>query len=285
MSQLIQPEELAERQDQDNVLVVDTRFLLDDPDYGERAWSEGHIPGAAYLHLDRDLSSPVVPGKTGRHPLPDSAFLEARLREIGLRQGDLVMVYDDGPGFFAARLWWLLRWLGHDRVRVLDGGMAAWDAAGFSTVTKLPARPWPGDFLAWPDNSRTVAADVLARDISRPAGEQEYRLLDARGPERFRGEQEPIDPVAGHIPGARNLPCAGNIDDQGRFLSANRLRERLNKVAPDNLTLVSYCGSGVTACHNILAAVEAGLPEPLLYPGSWSEWVTDPQRPVATGDD
>lgn len=279
MSQLISPTELASKLDRDAVMVVDTRASLEDHGYGRRVYQERHIPGAVYLDLEQDLSASVVPGRTGRHPLPEPGVLEARLREVGLRQSDLVVVYDDGPGFFAARLWWLLRWLGHHRVQVLDGGFRAWTEADLPVRQSREVRPWPGDFVAKPEPQRVIDADTVLAHLQ----DGSLVLLDARSPERFRGEQEPIDPVAGHIPGAVCLPCSANLGPDGRFLPAGQLQERFAGL-PQQGEKVSYCGSGVTACHNILAAVEAGLLEPKLYPGSWSEWITRSDRPVATGD-
>jgi thiosulfate/3-mercaptopyruvate sulfurtransferase len=262
-----------------DVLLLDVRFRLEDPGYGAQAYNESHVPGAIYLDLDRDLSSPVVPGVTGRHPLPDPDVLEARLREIGLRHCDRVLVYDDGPGFYSARLWWLLTWLGHDKVSVIDGGLKAWRASGLPMTSERTVRPWPGDFTASPDDSLQVGADALMAQLGDQQKKPAYVLLDARAAERFRGEQEPIDPVAGHIPGASCLPCGGNLDADGYFLSPRQLRDRFLEIEPGQ-SRVCYCGSGVTACHNILAAVIAGLPMPLLYAGSWSEWITEPARPV-----
>jgi len=279
MSQLISAPALAGLLPDPGLLVLDTRASLGDRDHGRRAYDESHIPGALFLHLEEDLSGPVIPGETGRHPLPDPDILEARLRDLGLRRQDRVVVYDDGPGFFAARLWWLLRWLGMERVQVLDGGFAAWKASGLPLSDHQRPREWPGDFVATIAHERiTTTAEVLQH-----LGSDRITLIDARSPERFRGESEPIDPVAGHIPGAICLPCAGNLDADGSFLSRQQLRERFRTLPPAvEDSVVSYCGSGVTACHNILAAVEAGLPEPRLYPGSWSEWITDPDRPVST---
>lgn len=264
----------------DDVLVVDVRFKLEDPRYGALAYAESHVPGAVYLDLDQDLSSPVVPGVTGRHPLPDPNVFEARMREIGLRKSDLVIAYDDGPGFYAARLWWLLTWLGHEKVNVVDGGLNAWRKAGLPMTAERSVRPWPGDFTAQPDDSLLVAADALLAQTGMEQDTPQYCLLDARAIERFRGDVEPIDPVAGHIPGAMCLPCSGNLNSEGQFLPASALRARFPDAAPGQ-ALVCYCGSGVTACHNILAAVLAGLPMPRLYAGSWSEWITDPDRPIA----
>lgn len=273
---LVSVQQLAAMLDAADLLLIDTRFKLEDPAYGQAAYEAGHIPGAVYLDLDADLSAPVIPGETGRHPLPDPAVLEARLRETGLRKSDLVVIYDDGPGFYPARLWWLLYWLGHSRVAVLNGGLNAWKSAGLPLTTDVSIRPWPGDFTARVNNSLLVTAHDLLQ------GDADLQLLDARAAERFRGEMEPIDPVAGHIPGAMCLPCAGNLDSQGLWLTPERLRARFPPLPPEQQR-VCYCGSGVTACHNILAAVLAGLPMPRLYAGSWSEWITDPSRPVATG--
>lgn len=277
---LISVREAAGQLENDNVLVLDVRFKLEDTGYGAQAYAESHLPGAVYLDLDQDLSSPIVPGVTGRHPLPDPNVFEARMREIGLRKADQVIVYDDGPGFYAARLWWLLTWLGHEQVRVIDGGLNAWRQAGLSLTAERTVRPWPGDFTAQPDDTLLVSAVALLDQIAAAEELPTYLLLDARAPERFRGEVEPIDPVAGHIPGAECLPCSGNLDAEGRFLPAQTLRARFPDPAPEQ-ELVCYCGSGVTACHNILAAVVAGLPMPRLYAGSWSEWITEPARPVA----
>lgn len=277
---LISVAEAARRAADADVLVIDVRFKLEDPGYGAGAYADSHLPGAVYLDLDEDLSSPIVAGVTGRHPLPDPNVFEARMREIGLRKVDQVIVYDDGPGFYAARLWWLLTWLGHPRVNVIDGGLAAWRKAGLPMTAERSVRPWPGDFTGQPDDTLLVAADALLAQIEAGQESSRYLLLDARAIERFRGDVEPIDPVAGHIPGAKCLPCSGNLDAEGRFLPAQTLRARFSGVASGQV-LVCYCGSGVTACHNILAAVVAGLPMPRLYAGSWSEWITDPDRPLA----
>ncbi|MEX1199042.1 MAG: sulfurtransferase [Pseudohongiellaceae bacterium] len=277
MSQLITAQALVSLMPASELMVFDTRASLADAGHGRRLYEELHIPGAFFLDLEEDLSGSVVPGETGRHPLPDPDLLEARLRELGLRCQDRVVVYDEGPGFFAARLWWLLRWMGMERVQVLDGGFQAWQASELPVSQHQQPRDWPGDFSATIAHERTIAADEVMQHLESG----QLTLMDARSPERFRGEQEPIDPVAGHIPGAHCLPCAGNIDDRGFFRSRDQLRERFHELPRDD-GLVSYCGSGVTACHNILAAVEAGLPEPRLYPGSWSEWITHPDRPVST---
>ena len=276
VSPLISVEQLVARQHDDNLLLVDVRFKLEDTGYGRAAFAVAHIPGAVYMDLDQDLSAEIVPGETGRHPLPDVDVFEARLRDAGLRSSDHVVIYDDGPGFYAARLWWMLHWVGHHKVSVLDGGLAAWLNAGLGMSSSMAARPWPSDFIARPDQSMIVdAGSILANDAR-------LQLLDARAPERFRGEMEPIDPVAGHIPGAMCLPCAANLSPDGRWLPGAQLAARFPHL-PEGQQRVCYCGSGVTACHNVLAAVVAGLPMPKLYAGSWSEWITHPERPVATG--
>lgn len=275
-SPLISAEQLASKLGDADLLVVDTRFKLEDIGYGRLAYDNAHIPGAFYMDLNKDLSARVIPGETGRHPLPDVGEFEARLRKIGLRKIDHVVIYDDGPGVYAARLWWMLNWLGHHRVSVLDGGIGAWRQAGLMLSSEISVRPWPSDFVARPNNSLVIdAAQILQ-------GDAHLQLLDARAPERFRGEVEPIDPVAGHIPGAMCLPCLANLGADGLWLPAQQLLERF-PVLPEGQQRVCYCGSGVTACHNILAAVVAGLPMPTLYAGSWSEWITRAERPIATG--
>ncbi|GIV61135.1 MAG: putative 3-mercaptopyruvate sulfurtransferase [Rhodothermaceae bacterium] len=258
--------------------MVDCRFSLQDPERGRRAYREAHIPGAVYAHLDDDLSGPVVPGRTGRHPWPDPDALAATLSAFGIDETVQVVAYDDAGGAIAARLWGLLTWLGHDAVAVLDGGWPAWQRAGYPVRGGEERRP-PRRFVPRPRPGLLVTAGDVERVRQDPA----WRLLDARAPERFRGEHEPIDPVAGHIPGAVSAPFAGNLDDGGRFLPPETLRARyatlLGEVPPERV--VCYCGSGVTANHVRLAMAHAGLGLPRLYPGSWSEWITDPARPVA----
>ncbi|WP_339845989.1 sulfurtransferase [uncultured Halopseudomonas sp.] len=280
MTQRIDVHSLAQRLEDPRVRVFDVRFSLEQPDQGRSEFAAAHIPGARYLHLDEDLSSPVVPGETGRHPLPDPEQLAALLRRAGINQDTLVIAYDDGPGLFASRLWWLLRWLGHEQVQILDGGLKAWQAANLPTTQETPRPVAEGNFVARADNSKLIDADEIQHRQDDPA----LQLLDARGPARFTGEAEPMDPVAGHIPGAANLPCAANVNTNGTWLDSVQLRKRFEPWLEADTELVSYCGSGVTACHNVLAAVEAGLAEPRLYAGSWSHWITDPNRPVATGE-
>ncbi len=260
--------------------IIDCRFSLNDPEQGRRDYRAEHIPGALYAHLDEDLSAPVVPGKTGRHPLPAPAELAKTFSRWGIDEAVQVVAYDAGSGAIAARLWWMLRWLGHDAVAVLNGGWAAWQAAGFPTETQVVA-PSPRQFRPRIRSEWVVSAEELEKMRRDPGA----RLIDAREADRYRGENEPIDPVAGHIPGALNVPYSENLTPKGRFCAPEALRERfspiLQNVPPE--AVACYCGSGVTACHNLLAIKYAGLGDARLYPGSWSEWITDPNRPVATG--
>jgi len=278
---LISPENLHERLNDatGNVLVFDCRFDLADPDAGVAAYAAGHLPGAHYLHLDRDLSGPKT-GANGRHPLPDRAALVATLAARGLKEGQQVVAYDAQGGMFAARLWWLLRWLGHDAVALLDGGLPAWQAAGFPLTQSVPLAAH-GSFKAHAPLQVTVDAQVVQRNL----GTHELTLIDARAADRYRGENETIDPVGGHIPGALNRFFKDNLAQDGRFKSAHTLRDEfgalLDGKTPEHVVL--QCGSGVTACHNALAMEIAGLHGAALYPGSWSEWCSDASRPVATG--
>lgn len=278
---LIAPDQLAALLGSRDLVVVDCRFSLSDAEAGERAYRQGHVPGAVYAHLERDLSGPVVPGKTGRHPLPDPRMLADRLGAWGLDASKQLVAYDDAGGAMAARLWWLARWLGHDAVAVLDGGFPAWVHAGHPVTADVPT-PEPARFE--PALRPELAVDAARVDALRT--DPARRLFDARAPERYRGDVEPIDPVAGHIPGARCLPFSENLRD-GRFRSAAELAERYRAALGDvpASEAVVYCGSGVTACHAVLAAAHAGLDGLRLYPGSWSEWITDPSRPVARGEE
>lgn len=262
-------------------VVFDCRFALDDPDWGSGEYDASHVPGARYAHLDRDLAAPRGPG-TGRHPLPDPATFIDWLGRNGVDASKQVVVYDQGGGAFAARLWWMLRWVGHEAAAVLDGGWAAWSGAGYPVSDEVPA-PAPVDFEARANDSLWLTSDQLRSALADGA----VRLVDARGAERFRGDSEPIDPVAGHVPGAVNVPFAGNLDEQGRFKDREALRRRFEAVASDvsSEQVVHMCGSGVTAAHNLLAMEVAGLPGSKLYAGSWSEWIADPDRPVARGDE
>lgn len=258
-----------------DIRVLDCRARLGDPGFNARAHAEGHIPGAVRADLDTDLAG--APGKSGRHPLPDAEALVARCRYWGIDDTTQVVVYDDMGGMFAARAWWLLRWLGHDAVAVLDGGWQAWLKHGGSVENHTPGFA-PGKFTRRQALTKVLtAADVLSRITSSAhAG----TLIDARAEARFRGEQEPVDHTAGHIPGAICRPATGNLDAQQCFVSPAELAERFSGL---NGEIICYCGSGVTAAHNVLAMRIAGLPEPALYPGSWSEWIEDPARPIAKG--
>ena len=256
--------------------LFDCRFDLARPEAGRAAYDQGHLPGARFADLDHDLSGPVTPA-TGRHPLPDPEVLAATLGAWGVDRMVQVVVYDADNGAFASRLWWLLRWLGHDSVAVLDGGFRAWTEAAGAVTTAPPTRA-ARTFTAELRPALEVPVGALLAGTHGP-------LIDARTPERFRGDKEPIDPVAGRIPGALNLPLGGNLDARGRFLPAAELRARYAAALGDAAAeeAVHYCGSGVSACHNLLAMEHAGLHGSRLYVGSWSEWIRDPARPVATG--
>ncbi|MBS1820167.1 MAG: sulfurtransferase [Acidobacteria bacterium] len=260
------------------VVLVDCRFDLANPSAGESAFAQGRIPHAIYAHLDRDLSG-VKTGTNGRHPLPTPTDAAATFGRMGIDSTVQVVAYDQDSGMFASRLWWLLRWLGHDRVAVLDGGLARWKAEG-RALSDAPGSSAARTFVAAPRPDMVVSA----AEIPAIAQSTDMRLVDARAPERFRGESESIDPVAGHIPGAVNHFFQRNLSS-GRFLAPDALRtairEDIGDVAGDRI--VCYCGSGVTACHNLLALEHAGMAGAKLYPGSWSEWVSDPTRGVARG--
>ena len=254
-----------------DVTVLDVRYRTGGPT-GREEFLAGHVPGAGYVDLDADLAGP--PGERGRHPLPEVAVFEAAMRRAGVREDRPVVVYDDWEARAAARAWWLLRFHGHADVRVLDGGWRAWREAGGEVATGEPVAPEPGDFAAQPGGMPVVEVDSVL-DVAV--------LVDARAPERYRGEVEPIDPVAGHVPGAVNVPTTDNVGPDGRFRSPETLRATYAAVgATADAEVAAYCGSGVTAAHDVLAMELAGVTA-ALYPGSWSEWVADPTRPVATG--
>jgi len=264
----------------DDVTLFDCSSELGNPHWGEAEYAKSHLPGAQFLHLDRDLSSPIVPG-SGRHPLPDPDALGRRLGELGAGNDRQVVAYDQGNGAYAARLWWLLRWIGHRRVAVLDGGFAGWQAAGLPIESVRRAAPVPRQLDASPDANAWVDSGAVEELRQRPGN----LLVDARGAERFAGRNETIDPVAGHVPGARSAPLTGNLASDGRFLPSAALRQRWETLLGSRppAGLIAMCGSGVTACHNLLALEHAGLGGGRLYAGSWSEWIRDPRRPIATG--
>jgi thiosulfate/3-mercaptopyruvate sulfurtransferase len=273
---LISTEALAERLSEPGWLVADCRFELDRPDAGRQAWKAGHIPGAIHVDLERDLSAPVTPA-TGRHPLPAPDAFAATLSRLGIGNQTTVVCYDAGPGAYAARFWWMLRWVGHHAVAVLDGGFAAWVAEGRPTDTQ-PAQRAPAKFLARPRPEMVLDAAAVAGALAR--GET---LVDVRGAERFAGRVEPLDAVAGHVPGAVNLPFLENLDPAGRFRGPVELAALWHSrtgTAPGRAP-ICMCGSGVTACQGLLALEVAGIRGGRLYAGSWSEWIRDPARPVA----
>ncbi|MBC8507847.1 MAG: sulfurtransferase [Anaerolineales bacterium] len=277
---LITPEELLPQIDGQDWVIVDCRFWLDDTEKGRRDYKESHIPGATYAHLDEDLSGPVVPGVTGRHPLPSVDELAAKLASWGISNGMQIVVYDDRSGAIASRLWWLLKWLGHDAVAVLDGGWPRWISEEHPTTEDIPA---PKKVKFEPKVRHEMV--VSAGEILTHFGDTAFKLIDSRAPERYRGEEEIIDPVAGHIPGAINYHFERNLDIEGNFALTEFLKGRFHVILEgtpvENTTF--YCGSGVTAAHNILAFAHAGLGMPRLYAGSWSHWITDPERPITTG--
>lgn len=270
---------LSQQLERTDLVLFDCRFELANVSWGEREYAAAHLPGAQYLHLDRDLSGPVTE-RSGRHPLPDAHEFARRLAARGVGPDCQLVAYDQGNGAHAARLWWLARWIGLRHVAVLDGGMSAWRAAGLPLTQAVPT-PVPRELTPRVDeNAWLTSEDVDALRV-RPFN----LLVDARGAERFAGRNETIDSIAGHVPGARNHPFAGNLGLDGRFLPAAELRQRwqtiLGSLPPS--AVVAMCGSGVTACHNLLALEHAGLEGARLYAGSWSEWIRDPARPVATG--
>ncbi len=277
---IISPAELDRSLDEKNWAVIDCRFSLADPPRGRADYLRSHIAGAVYAHLEEDLSGAIVRGRTGRHPLPAADVFSRTLSCWGIDAGTQVVVYDDAGGAIAARLWWMLNWVGHDAVALLDGGWQAWTRAGYPVRTGEESRverPFAAAVRPW----LAASAGEVASIRSDPA----YRLLDARSGARYRGETEPIDPVAGHIPGATSAPYEDNLDPDGIFLPPGALRRRFEKllggVPPGNV--VCYCGSGVTAAHDLLAIAHAGFGKSRLYAGSWSEWITDPNRPIARG--
>jgi thiosulfate/3-mercaptopyruvate sulfurtransferase len=276
---LIDAGTLATQAGGDNLVLFDCRFELGNTAWGEAEYSLAHIPGALYLHLDRDLSGPLTES-SGRHPLPDPQEFARRLAARGVGPDSQLVAYDQGNGAHAARLWWLARWIGLRHVAVLDGGFAAWRAAGLPLETQSRAMQ-PRELPVKLQRDAWLSSEAVD-DLRRRPG---TLLVDARGAERFAGRNETIDTVAGHVPGARNHPFAGNLGVDGRFLDAAQLRQRwhtmLGSLPPS--AVVAMCGSGVTACHNLLALEHAGLPGGRLYAGSWSEWIRDPSRPVATG--
>jgi thiosulfate/3-mercaptopyruvate sulfurtransferase len=268
-------------------VVIDCRFSLAEPERGRRDYEAAHITGAVYANLNQDLSAPVIPGKTGRHPLPDLDVFTGKLSAWGIDAGVQVVVYDDSGGAMAARLWWMLRWLGHPAVALLDGGWQAWLGAGNPTANG----PRPGGAVARPERRFIlhIRPELLAtvEEVKALRQDPSARLLDARNPERYRGEYEPIDPVAGHIPGAVSAPYADLINANFTLKNRQEIQALYRPILghTDISRVISYCGSGVTSALNLIALLHAGFGEGRLYLGSWSEWITDPDRPVAKLDD
>jgi thiosulfate/3-mercaptopyruvate sulfurtransferase len=277
---LVSAEETAAHLNDPDWIICDCRHDLADYSAGYRAYRSGHVPGARFLHIDSDLSGPKT-GLTGRHPLPHPATFGLRLGALGIDNSKQVVAYDDSGGAFAARLWWMLRWVGHDHVAVLDGGWGAWQRAGLPFTVAQPAIE-PATYSSRVQSQLTVDSALVTANLQA----HKVQVVDARAPERYRGENETLDPVAGHIPGAINRFFKLNLGEDGRFKPATALKQEfagmLDGHGPESV--IHQCGSGVTACHNLLAMEIAGLNGSRLYPGSWSEWVSDRRRPVATGN-
>ncbi len=278
---LIQCEDLNNHIGDEGWLIFDCRFNLADPAKGERLYAESHIPGSIYAHLDERLSSPITP-HSGRHPMPDPASFNAWLSACGVTAQTQIVVYDDTFGAMATRLWWLMKCLGHRKVALLDGGWQAWSNGQYALDSQAP-RLRPSNFNLKMNGSFLFDTEKVMANLKT----NEYLIIDVRAKERFLGENEPIDPVAGHIPGAINMPLTENLDDSGFYKPVDVLREMYSPVCDQwsELKQVYMCGSGVTACHSVLAMTIAGFAMPKLYTGSWSEWIRDPARPVATGPD
>lgn len=279
---LISATRLSEVVNDASVCIFDCRFQLSDSEYGRNEFGAGHIPGAMYVHLDEHLSGAINDGQQGRHPLPDVDMFMRKMNGCGVSDSSLVIAYDDAGGPFAARLWWLLHWIGHRSVSVLDGGWSAWKAGAFNvelsdqSSTTAPRDVHSDLTLKLNPSLRTPIEDIYpAQTFSN--------LVDSRARERYLGENEPIDPVAGHIPGSLNRPWMDNLNENGIFLDPAVLRHRFESLYGNNLNPVFYCGSGVTGCHNILATQVAGLPMPTLFAESWSGWISDPSRAIALG--
>lgn len=276
---LISTQDLEARLAQPGLVLLDVRHDLGKPEeWGRAQYAAGHIPGAIFVHVDHDLSGPKT-GRNGRHPLPTPEGAAATFGRLGIGPGTEVVAYDQGPGLYASRVWWMLRWLGFTDVAVLDGGYARWAGEG-RVVSEEATEPTPAPFAIG-----KVAPTLNASGILGSLSRRSLTIVDARGADRFRGDTEPMDPVAGHIPGARNRPFTDNLAAGGVFKSAEALRHEFEALVGDAGmdSVVHSCGSGVSACHNLLAMEVAGLTGTRLYPGSWSEWCADPERPVETG--
>ena len=277
---IISAQQLNEIINNDNVRIFDCRFSLKDPQGGLKSFNAGHLPNAQFADMDTQLSSPMTE-TSGRHPLPDAKVFIDQLKQWGVNNDTQVIAYDDMSGAFAARLWWMMRWVGHDNVAVLNGGMQKWTDAGFDLtqdITEFTSGNFSGDAnMAWLVDINTVQNELATGNIT---------LIDARSADRFSAKDQNTDPVPGHVPGAVNLPFPGNLTQEGLFEAPELIKQRFINVSKDEeLTqVVNMCGSGVTACHNLLAQAVAGLPPAKIFIGSWSQWIRDPSRPVATGD-
>jgi len=279
---LIPVTDLAQRLDDANWIVLDCRADLVDHSAGRKMYENGHIPGAQHINLETDLSDKSLGPQgefRGRHPLPTRMVFIETLRSLGVNQDSQVVAYDAHGGMFAARLWWMLRWVGHEAVAVLDGGLPAWQASG-QALSNEPVTKQRGDI----ELQTSLVKTVEAHDVLANLATQQLVVVDARAPDRFRGQNETLDPVGGHIPGARNRFFKDNLQTDGRFKSPQELRTDFSTIIAAPESSIMQCGSGATACHNLLAMEIAGLHGAALYPGSWSEWCADPTRPIATGE-
>jgi len=262
----------------ENTVIIDCRFSLAGTNWGREEYQKAHIPNAIYAHLDEDLSGEIIAGKTGRHPFPTIEAFAPRCSKWGIDANTQVVAYDQGHGGIAARLWFLLKWLGHEKVAVLDGGWQHWQKEGLPTSNES-VQPTKRTFLPVPNPNLVVGVSVLENNLDK----RDYLVVDSRSAERYRGENEPIDPVAGHIPYAISAPFAENMGKNGQFLPIDQLKERFEGIFKGTTPseAIFYCGSGVTACHNLLALDYIGQKGAKLYPGSWSDWITDSMRPIA----
>ncbi len=277
-STLIETDELEKLLMQGSVVILDCRFDVSRPEVGATAWRSGHIPNAHYVDLDVDMAAPAS-DTSGRHPLPEPEIFQARLESYGITPTSQVVVYDDAGGAIAGRMWWLLRWIGHEAVSVLNGGWPKWIQENRPVSTEVPTSA-ASHYPITPDRSLWLSTEQVEAQLEQ----QNIQLLDARDPARFAGDVEPLDTKAGHIPGAQNMPFRANLNDDGTFLSTEALRERFQAIADHPQPVCHSCGSGVTACHNLLAMAYAGLEPGQLYVGSWSEWIRNPRRPIETGN-
>lgn len=275
MSHLIRPNELQNLINNGQPIILDCQANLTDRTKSLQMYQNEHIAGAFHADTETDLSSAVISGETGRHPMPSAEQWQQTLQKWGITANSDIILYDQSNSMFAARAWWLMQWAGLTKARVLDGGLAAWKSFGGDTTSKLPELPPPSSFKVSVREDWLVTAEQLL-----PLTDNSL-LLDARALPRYKGIEEPLDSKAGHIPGAINADFTRNLDVDHKFLSAVQLKQRFKSL--QNQSVICYCGSGITACHNILAITEAGLPMPKLYAGSWSEWIVDDARPVATG--